>query len=155
MAINYWLSIILFVFSVVTIMCGLYSFQIKYSIATTVLGIFAMAVAVYSIGYAVEIIGSSFKIMRMFHSVKIIALSLLPGLVLIMTQKVVHKSKAKYYRRFISRFLAKLFSNELNHLWRLFNRYVINQYCVQQTRNCSNNHYYDLLLLFIYANNIF
>jgi len=93
MAINYWLSIILFIFSVVTLMGGIYSLRIKYSDSAAVLGIFAIVVAVYCSGYAVEIIGNSLGTMKMFHNIKMLALPMMSGLVLIMTLKAVTKNK--------------------------------------------------------------
>ncbi len=108
MAINYWLSTSLFIFSVIALISGVYAFRIRYSGGATVLGAFAFTVAFYSAFYAIEIISSNIHIMQMIHSVKIVALALLPALVLLMTYKVIKKNEKLKPWLYIATFIIPL-----------------------------------------------
>lgn len=94
--INIWISILLLFFSLISICIAIYSFMRKASVGAVTFGFMAISVALYSAGYALELVSTSLDFMMLFNAIQYLGLPFLGMLwLLIAIQITSNKNKIK------------------------------------------------------------
>lgn len=120
--VNFWLCCLLISNSIVSVILAVYAFSLKQSKGSLTLGLVALATAVYSFGYGLELASTELAQMLTFNLIQYLAIPFFAPLWLIFSLQIAYRGKplSRYYALLFvipAAALALRYTSSLHHLY--------------------------------------